>query len=78
MEPAAEHVESEAPDDGCTIAVLFGRAVRIARSQFRDFHGYLYAMLWSRFVVREATAGQVQFADEGEVQATVEQLVENG
>ena len=78
MEPEAEHVESEAPDDGCTVAVLFGRAVRIARSQFQDLHGYLYAILWSRFVVREATAGQVQFTDEGEVQATVEQLVKNG
>ena len=78
MEPEAEDVESEAPDDGYTIAVLLGRAITIARSQFQDIHGYLYAMLWSRFVLREATAGQLECTEEVEVKATVDQLVRNG
>ena len=78
MELPADHTESEAPDEGHTLCVLFGKAVSLARSEFSDFYGYLYANTWSKFVLREAHAARVQCTDAGEVHATVEQPVKNG
>ena len=71
-------VESQSFEEGTTLCYLFGNAFTVARSEFSNVFGYVYAMTWGKFVVREAYAAQVVYTDAGEVQATDEQLVENG
>ena len=78
MELPPEPLESQSSDLGTTLCYLFGNAFTVARSEFSNVFGYVYAMTWGKFVVREAYAAQVVYTDAGEVQATDEQLVENG
>ena len=78
MELPPDPVESEPSEEGATLCYLFGKAFRLARSEFSDLFGYVYATVWSKFVVREAYSAQVVYTDAGEVQATDEQLVQNG
>ena len=78
MELPPEPLESQSSDLGTTLCYLFGNAFTVARSEFSNVFGYVYAQVWGKFVVREAYAGQVVYTDAGEVQATDEQLVENG
>ena len=78
MELPADHTASAAPDEGRTLCFLFGKAFNVVRSEFSDFFGYYYAAMWSKFVLREAYAAQVQCTDAGEVYASTEQLVQNG
>ena len=78
MELPPEPLESQSSDLGTTLCYLFGNAFTVARSEFYNVFGYVYAMTWGKFVVREAYAAQVVYTDAGEVQATDEQLVENG
>ena len=78
MELPVDRTVSAASDEGLTLCVLFGKAFKLARSEFSDFYGYVYANVWSKFVLREAYAAQVQCTDAGEIHATDEQLVQNG
>ena len=78
MELPADPVVSSASDEGSALCYLFGNAFRLARSEFSDLYGYVYANVWSKFVLREAYAAQVVYTDAGEIQATDEQLVQNG
>ena len=78
MELPADPVVSSASEEGSTLCFLFGNAFRLARSEFSDLYGYVYANVWSKFVLREAYAAQVVYTDAGEIQATDEQLVQNG
>ena len=78
MELPPQPVESQSFEEGTTLCYLFGKAFTVARSEFSNLWGYVYAQVWGKFVVREAYAGQVVYTDAGEVQATDEQLVENG
>ena len=78
MELPPQPVESEPFEEGTTLCYLFGKAFTLARSEFSNVLGYVYAQVWGKFVAREAYAGQVVYTDAGEVQATDEQLVENG
>ena len=78
MELPADPVVSSASEEGSTLCFLFGNAFRLARSEFSDLYGYVCANVWSKFVLREAYAAQVEYTDAGEIQATDEQLVQNG
>ena len=53
-------MQSEADGESWTMAVLRGKAYKLARSQFPDVYGLVYAMVWCNFVVREAWSGQVE------------------
>ena len=78
MELPAHTVESPSVEEVTTLCYLFGNAFTLARSEFSNLWGFVYAQVWGKFVVREAYAAQVVYTEAGEVQATDEQLVENG
>ena len=78
MELPAQPAESQSVEERTTLCYLFGNAFTVARSEFSNLWGYVYAQVWGKFVVREAYAAQVVYTEAGEVQATDEQLVENG
>ena len=71
-------MESAEDSESWTMAVLWGKAYKLARSQFPDVYGLVCAMVWCKFVVREAWSGQVECTEEGEVKATLDQLIKTG
>ena len=54
MDLPPQPVESQSFEEGTSLCYLFGKAFTVARSEFSNLFGYVYAQVWGKFVVRAA------------------------